>query len=103
MRAEPRIRQVAADLEAHFEERNQAQTGKAMVVAMSRNICVHLYDAIVALRPDWHDSDPKKGAIKIVMTGSASDKLLLRPHVTPNKSKSGWKNGSKIPPTPYGW
>ena len=50
-----------------------------MVVAMSREICVHLYDAIVALRPDWHDPDPEQGAIKIVMTGSASDKQLLRP------------------------
>ena len=78
---EPRIQSVAADLVAHFEERNQAQDGKAMVVAMSRDICVHLYDAIVALRPDWHDPDPEKGVIKIVMTGSASDKALLRPHI----------------------
>jgi type I restriction enzyme R subunit len=52
--AEPRMASVAADLVAHFEERNKAQDGKAMVVAMSRDICVHLYDAIVALRPDWH-------------------------------------------------
>ncbi|MCS3791325.1 type I restriction endonuclease subunit R [Aeromonas hydrophila] len=79
--SKPRIERVAADLVAHFEERNQAQHGKAMVVAMSREICVHLYDAIVALRPDWHDPDPDKGAIKIVMTGNASDKALLRPHI----------------------
>jgi type I restriction enzyme R subunit len=79
--AEPRIASVAADLVAHFEERNKAQTGKAMVVAMSREICVHLYNAIASLRPDWHDPDPEKGAIKIVMTGSASDKALLRPHI----------------------
>jgi type I restriction enzyme R subunit len=50
--AEPRIASVAADLVAHFEERNKAQTGKAMVVAMSREICVHLYNEIVKLRPD---------------------------------------------------
>jgi type I restriction enzyme, R subunit len=75
--AEPRIQAVAADLVAHYEERGKAQTGKAMVVAMSRDICVHLYNAITQLRPDWHD--PEKGAIKIVMTGSASDKALLRP------------------------
>jgi len=49
--AAPRIQQVAADLVAHFEERSQAQSGKAMIVAMSRDICVHLYDAIIALRP----------------------------------------------------
>jgi type I restriction enzyme R subunit len=79
--AEPRIQSVAADLVAHFEERNKAQIGKAMVVAMSREICVHLYDEIVKLRPDWHDADPEKGAIKIIMTGSASDKALLRPHI----------------------
>ena len=59
--SKPRIERVAADLVAHFEERNQAQHGKAMMVAMSREICVHLYDAVVALRPDWHDPDPDKG------------------------------------------
>ncbi len=79
--ADPRIRQVAADLVAHFEERNKAQSGKGMIVAMSREICVHLYDAIIALRPQWHDEEPEKGVIKIVMTGSASDKELLRPHI----------------------
>jgi type I restriction enzyme, R subunit len=79
--ATPRIASVAADLVQHFEERDKAQPGKAMVVAMSRDICVHLYDEIIKLRPDWHDADPEKGAIKIVMTGSASDKALLRPHI----------------------
>ena len=79
--AEPRVARVAADLVAHFEERNKAQTGKAMVVAMSRDICAHLYNEIVKLRPDWHSADPERGAIKIVMTGSASDKALLRPHI----------------------
>src|SRR5690606_9136458 len=69
--AGPRIASVAADLVEHFEERNKAQDGKAMVVAMSRDICAHLYNEIVKLRPDWHDPDPDKGAIKIVMTGSA--------------------------------
>ena len=79
--AEPRIASVAADLVAHFEERNNVQDGKAMVVAMSREICVHLYNEIIRLRPDWHSDDPEQGAIKIVMTGSASDKALLRPHI----------------------
>ncbi|WP_241357423.1 hypothetical protein, partial [Escherichia coli] len=59
--AEPRIKSVAADLVAHFEERNQAQNGKAMVVATSREICVHLYNEIIALRPEWHAEDPEKG------------------------------------------
>ncbi len=96
----PRIKQVAADLVAHFEERSQAQDGKAMVVAMSREICVHLYDAIVALRPDWHDPDPEQGAIKIVMTGSASDKQLLRPHIHPGKVKKRLEARFKDPADP---
>ena len=85
--AEPRIKQVAQDLVAHFDERNKAQQGKAMVVAMSREICVHLYNEIVALRPDWHNDDPEKGGIKVIMTGSASDKALLRPHIHPKQVK----------------
>ena len=98
--AEPRIRSVAADLVAHFEERNQAQSGKAMVVAMSREICVHLYNEIIALRPEWHDDDPEKGAVKIVMTGSASDKALLRPHIYPNQVKKRLEKRFKYPADP---
>lgn len=98
--ADPRIQQVAADLVAHFEQRQQAQRGKAMVVAMSREICVHLYDAIRALRPDWHDDDPEKGAIKIVMTGSSSDKALLRPHVYTKQVKKRLEKRFKDPADP---
>jgi type I restriction enzyme R subunit len=79
--ATPRLKQIAADLVAHFEARTEATAGKGMIVTMSREICVHLYNEIIALRPDWHDDDPKKGKIKIVMTGSASDKPLLQPHI----------------------
>lgn len=98
--AEPRIASVAADLVAHFEERNKAQTGKAMVVAMSREICVHLYNEIVKLRPDWHDTDPEKGAIKIVMTGSSSDKALLRPHIYNAQIKKRLEKRFKDPADP---
>lgn len=98
--AEPRIKSVAADLVAHFEERNQAQSGKAMVVAMSREICVHLYNEIIALRPEWHDEDPEKGAVKIVMTGSASDKALLRPHIYPGQVKKRLEKRFKDPADP---
>ncbi len=98
--AEPRIQSVAADLVAHFEERNQAQSGKAMVVAMSREICVHLYNEIIALRPEWHDEDPEKGAVKIVMTGSASDKALLRPHIYPSQVKKRLEKRFKDPQDP---
>ncbi len=104
--AEPRIKSVAADLVAHFEERNLGlvemgqMPGKAMVVAMSREICVHLYDAIVELRPEWHHEDPEQGAIKIVMTGSASDKALLRPHIYPSQVKKRLEKRFKDPADP---
>lgn len=104
--AEPRIHSVAADLVAHFEERNQGlvsmgqMPGKAMLVAMSREICVHLYNEIVALRPDWHDEDPEKGSIKIVMTGSASDKALLRPHIYSGQQKKRLEKRFKDPLDP---
>lgn len=81
--APPRIQKVAADIVDHFENRLSAMDGKAMVVAMSRDICVHLYNAIVALRPEWHSDDPMQGTIKVVITGSASDKSLLKPHIYP--------------------
>ncbi|MEX5452227.1 type I restriction endonuclease subunit R, partial [Stutzerimonas stutzeri] len=104
--AEPRIKSVAADLVAHFEERNLGlvemgqMPGKAMVVAMSREICVHLYDAIVELRPEWHHEDPEQGAIKIVMTGSASDKALLRPHIYSSQVKKRLEKCFKGPADP---
>jgi type I restriction enzyme R subunit len=98
--AEPRIASVAADLVAHFEERSKAQTGKAMVVGMSRDICVHLYNEIIKLRPEWHDADPEKGAIKIVMTGSASDKALLRPHIYSAQVKKRLEKRFKDPADP---
>lgn len=85
--AGPRLTEVAEDLVQHFESRTAVMEGKAMIVAMSREICVHLYNEITALRPDWHDPDPEKGSIKIVMTGSASDKPLLQPHVYNKKTR----------------
>jgi type I restriction enzyme R subunit len=71
--AEPRVKLVAQDLVNHFERRLEAMEGKAMIVCMSRRICVELYNAIIKLRPDWHHDDDDKGILKIVMTGSASD------------------------------
>jgi type I restriction enzyme R subunit len=85
--AEPRIKTVAADLVNHFETRQDAMQGKAMAVCMSREVCVQLYEAIIKLRPEWHDPDPEKGAIKVIMTGSASDRKALRDHVYTAKAK----------------
>lgn len=98
--AEPRIQAVAKDLVAHYEERCKAQDGKAMIVAMSREICVHLYNEIKKLRPDWHNTDPEKGAIKVVMTGSASDKELLRPHIYSGQTKKRLEKRFKDPNDP---
>ena len=98
--AEPRIKLVAADLVAHFEERNKAQTGKAMIVAMSRDICVHLYNSIIELRQEWHSEDPEKGVIKVVITGSASDKPLLRPHIYSHNIKKRLEKRFKNPEDP---
>jgi type I restriction enzyme, R subunit len=79
--SEPRIKQIALDIVTHFEDRTAVLEGKGMIVAMSRQIAVDLYDAIVELRPDWHSEDPTKGAIKIIMTGSASDDAKLQKHI----------------------
>ena len=98
--APPRIQKVAEDLVFHFENRIAAMDGKAMVVGMSREVCVHLYNAIVALRPEWHDDDPEKGAIKIIMTGSASDKALLKPHIYPKDIKKRLEKRFKDPADP---
>lgn len=99
--AEPRIQQIAADLVEHFENRLNVIDGKAMIVAMSREICVHLYDAIIALRPQWHDPDPQKGMIKIIMTGSSSDKPLLRPHIYSKQIKKDLEKRFKDPKDPF--
>ena len=79
--AENRIKQIAQDIVDHFEQRLEALEGKAMVVCMSRRICVDLHQELVKLRPGWHDGDDAKGSIKVVMTGSASDPPEWQQHV----------------------
>jgi type I restriction enzyme R subunit len=76
-----RLALVAQDMVTHFEDRVAALDGKAMVVCMSRRICVKLYDEIVKLRPDWHSADDNAGAVKIVMTGAASDPEDWQQHI----------------------
>ena len=98
--APPRIAKVAEDMVTHFEKRQAVMAGKAMIVGMSREICAHLYNAIIALRPQWHDPDPEKGTIKIIMTGSASDKALLRPHIYSKDSKKRLEKRFKNPADP---
>ncbi len=78
--AEKRIRLVAEDLVKHFEARLDVMDGKAMVVCMSRRICVEMYEALRAIRPDWHDEDDARGTMKVIMTAAASDPLEWQMH-----------------------
>ena len=84
--AEPRVRLVAEDIVDHYDERLTAIEGKAMVVCMSRRICIDLYRELVRLHPEWEHQDDDKGAIKVVMTGSASDPPEWQPHIR-NKAR----------------
>lgn len=81
-----RLSLIAADIVKHFEARNAILDGKAMIVCMSRRICVDLHAEIVKIRPDWHSDDDAEGTIKVVMTGSSSDPLNFQPHAR-NKQK----------------
>ena len=78
---ETRIKAVAKDLVDHFEGRQQGMVGKGMIVCMSRRICVEIYKELTALRPKWHSDDDKEGAIKIVMTGNATDPVDWQSHI----------------------
>lgn len=79
--SDKRLAMIARDLVQHFEDRVEALDGKAMMVCMSRRICVALYDEIINLRPDWHSSDDTAGSVKIVMTGAASDPVEWQQHI----------------------
>ncbi len=79
--AEKRVRMIAEDVVGHFEQRLEALDGKAMIVCMSRRICVDLYRELVRLRPDWHSDEDAQGEIKVVMTGSASDPPEWQQHI----------------------
>ena len=95
-----RLQEVAEDLITHYEKRNETQLGKAMIVTMSRDICVRLYDKIVEIRPEWHSDDHMTGAIKVVMTASASDKAYLQPHHTNKAQKKDLEKRFKDPEDP---
>jgi type I restriction enzyme R subunit len=99
--AEERIKLVAADLVAHWEKRLETMDGKAMVVCMSRRICVDLYNAIIALRPNWHHPDDDQGVIKIVMTGSAGDPVEWQPHIRSKSRREELAKRFKDPKDPF--
>jgi type I restriction enzyme R subunit len=98
--AEPRIKQITEDLIKHFETRTQTQPGKAMIVCMSREICVKFYEALRKLKPELHDKDLSKGKMKIVMSASASDVKEFQPHHTNRLQKKDLENRFKDPSDP---
>ena len=109
--AQPRLKEVAEDLVDHYEARTATLEGKAMVVCMSRDICVSLFNQIIALRPDWEGTklqkkgkdigyNPEDGAIRIVMTGSAVDQEELRDHVFTQNQKKRLEKRFKDPNDP---
>ena len=98
--AEDRLDLIAKDIVEHWEKRREAMIGKAMIVTMSRRIAVRLYEKIVDLRPEWHDDDPKKGTIKVVMTGSAADPPEFQPHLHSKDVRKELKARAKNPDDP---
>lgn len=99
--SDKRVDLIAQDLVHHYEQRLEAMDGKAMVVCMSRRICVELYNAIVKIRPDWHHEDDDKGLVKIVMTGSASDIKEWQPHIRGKARREELAKLYKDPKTPF--
>jgi len=98
---EKRLKLIAEDLVKHFERRLEAMDGKAMIVCMSRRICVDLYKAITAIRPDWHHDDDGAGILKIVMTGSASDPVDWQPHIRNKPRREELAKRFKDPKDPF--
>lgn len=108
--AQPRLEEVARDLVAHFETRTGTLEGKAMFVAMSQDICVALFDEIIKLRPEWAGTrlpaaqgggwDPKDGAIRIIMTGTATDVAALQAHAYTKAQKKRLERRFKSPSDP---
>jgi type I restriction enzyme R subunit len=92
-----RIAKIAEDIVNHYELRSSILEGKAMIVCMSRRICVELYDAIIKLRPEWHNEDDKRGALKVIMTGSATDPVPWQQHVRNKPRRKEIGNRMKNP------
>ena len=98
--AEKRVKQVAEDIVEHFEQRLEALEGKAMVVCMSRRICIDLYRELARLRP-WHHDDDAKGAMKVVMTGAASDPLDWQPQIGNKTRREALAQRFRDPEDPF--
>ena len=98
--AEKRLKQVAQDIVDHYEQRLEALDGKAMVVCMSRRICIELYRELARLRPGWHSEDDDQGSLKVVMTGSATDPVDWQPHIRSKPRREALANRFRRPRRP---
>ena len=101
--AEQRLELVTEDIAAHFEQRTEAMVGKAMIVCMSRCICIDLYRELTRLRPDWHDGDDDRGRIKFVVTGAASDPPDWQPNIRNKPAGRRSRAGSATPGIRFRW
>jgi len=85
--SEKRIKNIARDIVEHFGQRQEVFLGKGMIVSMSRRIAADLYEAIIALQPEWHSDDLNKGKIKVVMTSASSDGPKISKHHTTKEQR----------------
>ncbi|CAH8283106.1 type I restriction enzyme R subunit [Mariniflexile fucanivorans] len=92
-----RLKDIAKDIVYHFEKRQEVFEGKAMIVGMTRTICAKLYQEIIELKPEWHNSDIDKGKIKVIMTSASDDIALLQPHHTTKKQRKDLATRMKDP------
>ncbi|MBI4706193.1 MAG: type I restriction endonuclease subunit R [Deltaproteobacteria bacterium] len=97
---ERRLGLVAKDILDHWDRRTEILAGKAMVVCMSRRICVDLYKEIIELRPEWHSDEDEAGAVKVVMTGAASDPAEYQPHLRSKPRQKAIEKRFKDPGDP---
>lgn len=95
--AAPRLDTVVEDILQHFDARVEAIDGKAMIVCMSRRICVEVYDRIIKARPDWHGETDDTGKVKVVMTGNATDPIEMQPHIRTKSRQEAIRNRAKDP------
>ncbi|HEY7942716.1 MAG TPA: type I restriction endonuclease subunit R, partial [Candidatus Limnocylindrales bacterium] len=98
---EKRLSIVAADLVEHLDHRTEALEGKAMIVCMSRRIAAELYTELIRLRPEWHGATDDAGALKVMMTGSASDQLVLQPHIRNKGRREALARRFRDPDDPF--
>ena len=96
-----RLTEVAADLVEHIDRRYEANAGKVMIVTMSRRIAVDLYDQLAAIRPEWASRKDDEGAMKVIMTGSASDPLAWQPHIRNKEKRDQLANRFKDTADPF--